>query len=55
MDFSIWEICSKLAVIKDYVEKTNSLKRALTLANSVRQIKQVFIVRCMLQLSVVCC
>jgi hypothetical protein len=41
MDYSIWEIRTKITVIKDYVLKTDSLRKALTLANTVRRVKKV--------------
>lgn len=41
MHLSVWEIKNKMLVIKDFVEATDSLKKTLTIANTVRRIKKV--------------
>lgn len=43
MDYSVWEICAKINVIKDFVLKTDSLRKALTLASTVRRVKKVLL------------
>jgi len=41
MHISVWEIRNKMLVIKDFIEATNSLKKALTIAGSLRRVKKV--------------
>jgi hypothetical protein len=43
LDYCSWEIVSKTSLLKAFVSKTNSLKKAIVVANTIRRMKKVWI------------
>jgi hypothetical protein len=41
VEYTLWECCSKLVVLRNFVESTDNVKKVLALAQSINNVKKV--------------